>query len=61
MYIIKTTVDGKNYFLSILRGNKSRIVYWNGLSDNGEKFTDKQIALDFAFAETTLKTEIIPV
>lgn len=62
MYIIQTKVlDCFNYFLSTFQGKDKEYCVWEGLKQNGKKFKDKQEAADFAFAYTTLPTEIIPV
>lgn len=61
MYIIRTKINGFNYFLGTFEGKDKPYSVWEGIQQNGKKFKTKHDASDFAFAETTLECEIINV
>lgn len=61
MYLIRTTLYGFNYFLSIFKSKGTEFTVWEGVVQNAKTFDNEESASDFAYAYSTLECEIIKI
>lgn len=58
-YVIEMKIGLSKYWMATF--GKNNTPFWTGIRDNAKKFHYKNEAIDWAHAETTMKTEIIAV